>query len=108
VGVAELRNADLLPPGALDSRLVSGDFWRLREHALPDSQAVGQALPSSALRVDTGLVVAKSGELAATWGGGEGSPGWIRVWRRPAADDAPGKGWVLVAELVTPAAEPPK
>ena len=108
VGVAELRNADLLPPGRLDSRLVSGDFWRLREHSLPDDKAVGEALPSHALRVDTGLVVAKSGELAATWGGGEGSPGWIRVWRRPAADDAPGKGWVLVAELVAPAAEPPK
>lgn len=108
VGIAELRSADLLPPGALDSRLVSADFWRLREHELPGSQAVGQALPSSALRVDTGLVIAKSGELAATWGGGDGSPGWVRVWRRPAADDAPGKGWVLVAEVVAPAAGPPK
>jgi len=37
-----------------------------------------------------------------------GSPGWVRVWRRPAADDAPGRGWVLVAELVSPAVEPPK
>jgi ketosteroid isomerase-like protein len=106
VGVAELRNADLLPPGALDSRVVSADFWRLREQLLPGSRASGQALPSRALRVDTGLVIAKSGELGATWGGGEGSPGWIRVWRRPAADDAPGRGWVLVAELVTPAPEP--
>jgi ketosteroid isomerase-like protein len=108
VGIAELRNADLLPPGQLDARLVSADFWRLREHELPGSRAVGQALPSHAQRVDTGLVLAKSGELAATWGGGDGSPGWIRVWRRPAADDAPGKGWVLVAEVVSPAPEPPK
>jgi hypothetical protein len=30
------------------------------------------------------------------------------VWRRPAADDAPGRGWVLVAELVSPAVEPQK
>jgi ketosteroid isomerase-like protein len=110
VGIAELRSADLLPPGMLDARLVSADFWRLREHELPGGRAAGQALPSHAQRVDTGLVVAKSGELAATWGGGDGSPGWIRVWRRPAADDAPGKGWVLVAEVVSPAPppEPPK
>lgn len=106
VGLAELRNADLLPAGALDSRVVSADFWRLREQQLPGTRAVGQALPSFATRVDTGAVIAKSGELAATWGGGQGSPGWIRVWRRPAADDAPGRGWVLVAEVVSPAPEP--
>ena len=108
VGIDELRKADQLPAGQLDSRVVSADFLRLREGALPDSRAVGEALPSNAQRIDTGAVIANSGDLAATWGGGVGSPGWIRVWRRPAADDAPGRGWVLVAELVSPAAEPPK
>jgi ketosteroid isomerase-like protein len=108
VGYDELRKADMTPPGQLDTRMVSADFWRLREGVLPDSRATGAALPSHAQRVDSGLVIAKSGDLAATWGGGEGSPGWVRVWRRPAADDAPGRGWVLVAELVSPTVEPPK
>jgi ketosteroid isomerase-like protein len=109
VGIDELRKADQQPAGALDSRLVSADFWRLREGAPPDSRAEGQALPSFATsRLDTGLVVSKAGDLAATWGGGVGSPGWVRVWRRPAADDAPGRGWVLVAEVVSPAIEPQK
>ena len=108
VGIDELRKADLAPVGALDARMVSADFYRLREGILPDSRAVGEALPSRALRVDSGLVVSRAGDLAATWGGGVGSPGWIRVWRRPAADDAPGRGWVLVAELASPAVEPPK
>ena len=104
VGIDELRKADqAIAPGALDSRWVSADFWRLREGNLPDSRAVGAALPAHAQRIDTGLVVSKAGDLAATWGGGVGSPGWIRVWRRPAADDAPGRGWVLVAEIVAPA-----
>ena len=106
VGLLELRRADLLPPGELDARVVSADFWRLREGQAPGTRAVGAALPSWASRVDTGAVIAKSGELAATWGGGAGSPGWVRVWRRPAADDAPGRGWVLVAEVVAPAPEP--
>ncbi len=108
VGIEELRSADLAPVGALDPRLVSADFWRMREGAPPDARAEGSALPSSALRVDTGLVVSRAGDLAATWGGGAGSPAWIRVWRRPAADDAPGRGWVLVADLAVPAREPPK
>jgi ketosteroid isomerase-like protein len=106
VGLAELRKADLMPAGALDARVVSADFWRLREGLLPGARSSSPALPTYATRVDTGLVIAQSGELAATWGGGVGSPGWIRVWRRPAADDAPGKGWVLVAEVVSSAPEP--
>jgi ketosteroid isomerase-like protein len=108
VGLHELRTADMTPPGQLDARMVSADFWRLREGAMPDSQATGTALPSYAARVDEGMVISKGGDLAATWGGGLGSPGWIRVWRRPAADDAPGRGWLLVAELVAPAIEPQK
>jgi len=108
VGIDELRKADLSPPGLLDARMVSGDFYRLREGSVPDSRAQGEALPSHALHVDTGAVISRAGDLAATWGGGVGSPGWIRVWRRPAADDAPGRGWVLVAELVAPAVEPQK
>jgi len=102
VGVAELRIADQAPAGALDPRMVSSDFLRLREGMLPDSTAQGDALPSRATRLDTGLVVSKDGDLAATWGGGIGNAAWMRVWRRPAADDAPGRSWVLVAELVVP------
>jgi hypothetical protein len=103
VGIDELRRADMTPAGALDSRMVSADFWRLREGTVPDSKSTGTALPSQGLRLDGGLVVSRAGDLAASWGGGVGSPGWVRVWRRPAADDAPGRGWVLVAELVSPA-----
>ena len=72
VGVAELRSADLAPAGALNTRMVSADFLRLREGAVPDSRAEGQALPSKALRVDTGQIVSAAGDLAATWGGGVG------------------------------------
>lgn len=105
VGVAELRSADLAPAGALNTRMVSADFLRLREGAVPDSRAEGQALPSKALRVDTGQVVASAGDLAASWGGGAGSPAWLRVWRRPSASDAPGQGWVLAVDLSVAAAE---
>ena len=108
VGEAELRTADLLPAGQLDKRLVSADFLRLREANLPDSLATGDALPTFGSRLDTGMVIAQSGELAATWGGGQGMPGWIRVWRRPGADDPPGRGWVLVADVVSPAIAPAK
>lgn len=106
VGVAELRSADLAPAGALNTRMVSADFLRLREGAVPDSRAEGQALPSKALRVDTGQVVSSAGDLAASWGGGVGSPAWIRVWRRPSASDAPGQGWVLAVDLSVAAVEP--
>ena len=105
VGVAELRNADLAPAGALNTRMVSADFLRLREGAEPDSRAEGQALPSEALRVDTGQVVSSAGDLAASWGGGVGSPAWLRVWRRPSASDAPGQGWVLAVDLSIAAVE---
>jgi len=108
VGLAELRVADQLAPGSLNPRLASSDFLRLREGMLPDSKAEGEALPSHATRVDTGMVVSQAGDLAATWGGGVGSPSWVRVWRRPAADDAPGRNWVLVAEIVVPAAPEPE
>lgn len=106
VGVAELRSADLAPAGALNTRMVSADFLRLREGALPDSRAEGPALPSKALRVDTGQVVSAAGDLAASWGGGVGSPAWLRVWRRPTASDAPGQGWVLAVDLSVAAVEP--
>ena len=106
VGVAELRSADLAPAGALNTRMVSADFLRFREGALPDNRAEGQALPSKALRVDTGQVVSSAGDLAASWGGGAGSPAWLRVWRRPGASDAPGQGWVLAVDLSVAAVEP--
>lgn len=103
VGLPELRNADLLPAGQLNPRLVAGDFLRLRAGRAPDGRADGAALPSTATRLDTGAVVAASGDLAATWGGGPGSPAWIRVWRRPSAEDAPGQGWTLAVDFAVAA-----
>ncbi len=103
VGMAELRTADLSPPGALNPRLVSADFLRLRNGLAPDGRAEGKALPSTAQRLDTGQVVSKAGDLGVTWGGGAGSPAWLRVWRRPSAEDAPGLGWQLAADVVVPA-----
>lgn len=108
VGRAELRSADLLAAGELNPRLVSADFLRLRNGAKPDARAEGQAMASEAARIDTGQVIAASGDLAASWGGGEGSPSWLRIWRRPSASDAPGKGWVLAVDLSRPAAPRPE
>jgi ketosteroid isomerase-like protein len=107
VGRAELRSADLLPAGELNPRLVAADFLRLRNGALPDGKAEGAALPSTAARLDTGQILSAAGDLAVTWGGGEGSPSWLRVWRRPTASDAPGKGWVLAVDLARPAPRQP-
>jgi ketosteroid isomerase-like protein len=106
VGVVELRTADLNPAGALNSRIVSADFLRLREGQVPDGAAEGTALRSAAARVDSGLVISEAGDLAATWGGGIGGPSWVRVWRRPSAEDAPGRGWVLAVDFGSPAPEP--
>ena len=104
VGVAELRTADLVPAGALNPRMVSADFLRLRDSKAPDGRAEGQAFPSAASRMDTGLVVSSAGDLAATWGGGAGGPSWLRIWRRPSAEDAPGRGWQLAVDMAAPAA----
>ena len=106
VGVAELRAADLAPAGALNSRAVSADFLRLREGQLPDGRAEGTAFASTALRVDSGLAISAGGDLAASWGGGIGSPSWIRIWRRPSAEDAPGQSWQLAVDLCLPAPGP--
>ncbi len=103
VGIPELRSADLAPAGKLTSRMVSADFLRLRAGHAPDGSADGQALASTATRLDTGLVVSSGGDLSVTWGGGVGSPAWIRVWRRPAAEDAPGQGWQLAVDFAIPA-----
>jgi hypothetical protein len=84
--------------------MVSADFLRLRDGSPPDGKAEGVAFPSQALRVDTGQVISAGGDLAATWGGGAGSPAWVRVWRRPSASDAPGQGWVLAVDLGVPPA----
>lgn len=104
VGLAELRKADLLAAGELNARLVSADFLRLRQGQLPDGRAEGVALAHGATRLDTGLAISRAGDMAFTWGGGEGSPAWMRVWRRPSAEDAPGHGWTLAADLALPAA----
>ncbi len=106
VGSAELRSADLAPAGALNARMVSADFLRLRAGAPPDGKAEGQAFANTATRTDTGQVISAAGDLAATWGGGEGGPSWIRIWRRPSASDAPGAGWVLAVDLSLPAPAP--
>lgn len=106
VGVAELRQADLAPAGALTPRMVSADFLRLRDGQAPDGRAEGQAFASTAGRMDTGLAVSAAGDLAATWGGGAGGPSWLRIWRRPSAEDAPGLGWQLAVDLAKPAAGP--
>lgn len=99
VGMNELRTADLAAAGPLNPRMVSADFFRLREGRLPDGRAEGVAFASSARRLDTGQVISAAGDFAATWGGGAGGPTWIRVWRRPSAEDAPGHGWYLAAEV---------
>jgi ketosteroid isomerase-like protein len=106
VGVAELRTADLAPAGALNPRMVSADFLRLRDGKAPDGRAEGQAFPTSASRVDTGLIISSSGDLAATWGGGAGGPTWLRIWRRPSIEDAPGGSWQLAVDLAVPAPGP--
>lgn len=106
VGSAELRRADLAPAGALNPRMVSADFLRLRPGAAPDGRAEGEAYPNQATRTDTGQVISAAGDLAATWGGGAGGPSWIRVWRRPSASDAPGAGWVLAVDLSLPSPPP--
>jgi ketosteroid isomerase-like protein len=99
VGLAELRAADLAPPGALNSRMVAGDFLRLRDGQMPDGRAEGKPYPVAGGRLDTGLAISAAGDLAATWGGGPGNPSWIRIWRRPSAEDAPGQGWQLAVDL---------
>ena len=103
VGLAELRTADLAPAGVLNKRMVCADFLRLREGLVPDGRAEGVAFPSKAARFDTGLVISDAGDLAATWGGGAGGPSWIRIWRRPSAEDAPGQGWQLAVDVGSPA-----
>lgn len=102
VGSAELRSADLTAAGLLTPRLVSADFLRLRNGALPDARAQGEAYAGSASRLETGHVISSAGDLAATWGGGAGGPTWLRIWRRPSASDAPGHGWVLAVDLSQP------
>ena len=66
----------------------------------------GSSFDTTATRVDTGLVVSSAGDLAATWGGGVGSPAWIRIWRRPSAEDAPGQGWTLAVDFAVAAVPP--
>lgn len=107
VGIAELRLADQASPaGMLTPRMVAADFLRLRAGLAPDGRAEGSVLASTATRLDTGLVLSSGGDLAATWGGGIGSPAWIRIWRRPSAEDAPGHGWTLAVDFAVAAVSP--
>jgi ketosteroid isomerase-like protein len=106
VGIPELRTADLVPAGRLAPALVSADFLRLRAHQAPDGKAEGLPMDNHATRVDTGLAVSAAGDLAVTWGGGAGSPSWLRVWRRPAAEEPAGAGWRLALDLSLQARAP--
>jgi ketosteroid isomerase-like protein len=100
VGTDELRKADLAPAGVLSPSMVSSDFLRLRNGRLPDARAEGAAFPGAGSgRQDTGLVIAKDGDMAVTWGGGPGRPSWLRVWRRPTVGDTPGLGWRLAVDV---------
>ena len=111
VGLAELRKADLAPPGLVAPPMVSDDFLRLRNDQLPDGRVEGEPLPATTPgRVDSGLIIAQAGDLAVTWGGGTTAPNWVRIWRRPVAGDPPGLGWRLAVDMSqsapTPAAAP--
>jgi len=107
VGVGELRKADMLPAGLLNTGLVSADFLRLRDNRIPDGRAEGVALAAPSFgRVDAGWMIASAGDLAVTWGGGNSSPSWLRIWRRPSAGDAPGLGWRLAVDISRAAPAP--
>lgn len=107
VGVSELRIADLAPPGRVRPEMVSADFLRLRDGAPPDGVIDGQEFDlRSPSRLETGLVIARAGDLAVTWGGGAGSVRWLRVWRRPVSGDPPGLGWRLAVDLSQAASRP--
>lgn len=64
VGIPELRLADQAPPGLLTPRMVAGDFLRMRAGQAPDGRAQSAAFPSTATRVDTGLLVSTGGDFA--------------------------------------------
>lgn len=107
VGIAELREADHAAAGLVTPAMVSDDFMRLREGRFPDGDVSSEALPGGAsIRLDSGLAISAAGDLAATWGGSGDSASWLRVWRRPAAGDAPGLGWRLAVDLDVAAPRP--
>lgn len=100
VGMAELRKADLVAPGQLTDSMISSDFLRFRNGRPPDSRSDSDAIPAPAIgRIESAAVIARSGDLAVTWGGGRAEPSWLRVWRRPAAGDPPGLGWRLAVDM---------
>lgn len=100
VGMAELRKADLVAPGLVTDSMISPDFLRLRNGRLPDSRGDSEAIQAPATgRVDSSAVISKAGDMAVTWGGGQGEPNWLRVWRRPVAGDPPGLGWRLAVDM---------
>lgn len=108
VGVDELRKADLVRAGALDPSMVSSDFLRLRDGRVPDSHPDSVAFATAGSgRVDTGFAIASDGDMAVTWGGGQGQASWLRVWRRPTTGDTPGLGWRLAVDLSRAVAPPP-
>lgn len=107
VGIAELRKADHVAAGVVTPSMVSSDFLRLRDGRLPDARSEGAAFPGAGTRrLDTGLAIARDGDMAVTWGGGPDQPSWLRVWRRPTAGDTPGLGWRLAVDVSRAASKP--
>ena len=107
--MAELRKADQLAPGHLAVEAVSGDFTRLRAGRLPDAEAAGAPVDSGQpRRLDTGALISQAGDLAVTWGGGDNSAHWLRIWRRATPNDAPGLAWRLAVDLCDAAPSPPE
>lgn len=103
-GLPELRQADLLPPGAVDAKRLADDAVLLRTGFLPVNSRQGVAMPSAGVAdVASGALLARSGDLAVTWGGSRAGPSWLRVWRRPGSSDPPGLGWRLAVDLAKPA-----
>jgi hypothetical protein len=106
--LVELRQADLLPVGEVTPIVIAPDFLRLRPGEAPRAVTESPALQTGpATKFQSWAVIAKSGDLAATWGGSVGGGSWVRVWRRSGVGDPPGQPWRLVfdvADVVLPPA----
>jgi ketosteroid isomerase-like protein len=107
--LTELRQADLLPAGAITPVVIAPDYVRFRPTRLPGAASESPALEAApATRFESHMAISAAGDLAATWGGSPGGASWVRVWRRAGVGDPPGLGWRLVADVadVVPLAEP--
>lgn len=109
IAMSELRRADQLAPGRLSVDVVSRDFLRLRAGHIPDDQATDKPVDDGQPhRLETGALISNAGDLAVTWGGGDNSARWLRIWRRATPNDAPGLAWRLAVDLCDAAPSPPE